>query len=156
MSRARFFFAAAAAATLAACGASDSTAPLSSDAALARGGNGAGGGTGTGAVAVVSCELRSGVRSRVSVNGKNLTPANAFWSTRITSGGVTVAAPLARAVGDEVEFDYDSNPADIAAGAVAIPANYIVVNAGGADVTAQILDANGAVVVSGGADCRVR
>ncbi len=104
------------------------------------------------------CEVRtaSGARSRISVDGNNLTPLNGTWSARVSSGANTAMAPSARGVGDEVEFDFSSQPNDIAAGATAIARNFITVNASGPDVRASILDAAGNVVVSAAADCRTR
>ncbi len=59
---------------------------------------------------------------------------------------------MATAVGDEVEFDFDSNTNDIAQGAVPIAVNFVV----DGRVTAQVRDAAGRVVASGSAICRVR
>ena len=75
-----------------------------------------------GGVARVRCELRTG-RSRISVDGNNLAPGS--YRARVTSGGASVDAPAQAAVGDEVEFDFDSDGGDIAAGATAIPADFI-------------------------------
>jgi cytidylate kinase len=55
----------------------------------------------------------------------------------------TASSDFANTAGDEVEFDFDSRAGDIAEGATAIPANFIVdgrvqgylVNASGARVT---------------------
>jgi hypothetical protein len=86
------------------------------------------------------CETRATpARSKISVDGNNLVPQNAVYSAQVTSGGATVSHPPVTAVGDEAEFDFDSNPRDVAAGARAIPANFIK----GGSVTAVILDANG-------------
>ena len=138
---------------LAACSASDgAVAPLASSTIDNQ--------VGTSAVASLRlrCELRrsSGARSVVSVDGNNLLPLNSMWAARVTSGANSAAAPLTRGVGDEVEFDFSSQPNDIAAGAIAIARNFITVNAGGPDVTASIRDASGTVVASGSADCLVR
>ncbi len=102
------------------------------------------------------CELRVGQSSKISVDGKNIAPLNGMFRSGVRSGGVTVTHPAKQAIQDEVEFDFSSNPNDIAAGAQPIPANFIVVNPSGPDVVARIVDANGATVVQGGADCRVR
>lgn len=88
----------------------------------------------------VRCEKR-GNRSQVSVDGNNL--ASGSYRAVAKSGTRTANSDFATTVGDEVEFDFDSRPADIAAGATAIPANFIVdgrvqgylVNASGARVT---------------------
>jgi hypothetical protein len=146
---------------LAACSASDATAPAAGEAALGRN-SGSPSSPSTpstsAAVASVKCELRtgSGARSKISVDGKNLTPRNGDWTARVTSGGNTATAPVTRGVGDEVEFDFDSAPDDIAAGATAIARTFIVVSASAHDVTARIMDAAGNVVATGGADCRMR
>lgn len=103
----------------------------------------------------IKCELRTSRRSRISVVDNDLTPLNARWSAVVRSEMNAAAAPLKTAVGDEVEFDFDSNPNDIGAGATRIAGNFIVANPARPDVTAQILNAAGAVVASG-SDCAVR
>ncbi|HSL69321.1 MAG TPA: hypothetical protein VK864_03725 [Longimicrobiales bacterium] len=102
----------------------------------------------------VQCELSSG-RSKVSVDGNNLRPAGALFSARIRSGANSATTPVARAIGDEIEFDFDSNPNDVAEGATAIARNFIQIGPG-ADVSAEILNPSGAVVVAGSADCTLR
>lgn len=97
----------------------------------------------------LGCEKRS-ARSKVSVDGNNLRAGTYF--AVVTSGGNTVQSGMASTVGDEVEFDLDSNPNDIAQGAVPIAANFIV----DGRVAAQLRDAAGNVVASGTAICRVR
>jgi hypothetical protein len=136
---------------LAACTAGETTAPVDANTAELAGGPSV-----TAATLRVSCELRAGRRSRVSVDGNNLAPRNATFRSRIASGANTAASGLVTAVGDEAEFDYDSNPADIAQGATAIARSFIVLNASGPDVRAELLDASGAVVATGSADCRTR
>ena len=54
-------------------------------------------------------------------------------------------------MGDEVEFDFDSEPDDIAAGATAIAAGFI--QGAPPQVTGQILDTSGAVVVQATVTC---
>jgi hypothetical protein len=103
----------------------------------------------------VRCEVRSGRRSRISVDGNNLTPLNGRFSALVRSGTNLAAAPAQTAIGDEVEFDFDSNPANIAAGATPIAVNFIQVMAG-PDVSARILNAAGNIVATGSADCTVR
>ncbi len=108
------------------------------------------------ATARVRCEVRSdGPRSKISVDGRNLSPAGGRYFARVQSGANSAEAPRQTAVGDEAEFDFDSNPNDVAAGATAIPADFIQVVEGD-DVTAQVLDDSGTVVASGAADCRAR
>ena len=88
----------------------------------------------------VSCEKRSN-RSKVSVDGSDLAPGS--YRAVARSGTATARTGFEAAAGDEAEFDFDSNPADIAEGATAIPARFIVdgrvrgylVNAGGQRVT---------------------
>lgn len=103
----------------------------------------------------VRCELRVGQRSKVSVDGNNLSPLNGRWSATVRSGTNGASAPARTAVGDEVEFDFDSNPNDIRAGATAIAANFITISAG-LDVTASIANSAGVVIATGGADCETR
>ena len=100
----------------------------------------------------VSCEKRPG-RSKISVDGRNL-PSGSYRA-RVTSGGNTKTSVARRTVGDEVEFDFDSNANDIAAGATAIGANFIQVSAT-PDVRGQILNSAGTVVRSLGVNCRIR
>ena len=137
-------------AALAAC-ASDATASNDdfSTAAL-NGGSGPSSSTGG---ARMKCERRSN-RSKVSVDGRGL--AAGSYTARIRSGSSQASAPAQSPVRGEVEFDFDSDGGDIAAGATAIAADFIVVNAAGADVTGEILDASGAVVRTQSVDCRVR
>jgi hypothetical protein len=137
------------AAVMAAACSDGSTSPTTEVAALASGpGSGGGGG---GAISV-SCEKRSS-SYRVSVDGRNL-PSGSY-TARITSGANSKTSPARRTVGDEVEFDFDSNRNDIAEGATAIPASFIQVSAT-PDVRGEILNASGAVVRSLGVNCRVR
>ncbi len=98
------------------------------------------------------CEQRPS-RSKISVDGKNLFPLNAMYSARVISGSNQATHTPLTAVGDEVEFDFDSDPADIAAGAKAIPGNFIT----GGSVQAAIFDANGQIVAGPvTAACRMR
>jgi hypothetical protein len=88
----------------------------------------------------VSCEKRSS-RSKASVDGSNL--ATGSYRAILKSGTKTATSGFDTTVGDEVEFDFDSAAADIAEGATAIPASFIVdgrvkaylVNTAGARVT---------------------
>jgi hypothetical protein len=121
------------------------TAPL--DASVSQSSSGGG----SGPFARVRCERRSN-RSKISVDGKNLLVRNAFYTARVRSGANTATAPQQQAIGDEVEFDFDSNTGE---GGVRIPANFIVVNRTGPDLVGEILR-NGAVAVSAAVDCDVR
>lgn len=104
----------------------------------------------------VRCDLRQGRRSKISVDGRNLSPAGGTFSARARSGANSVTAPAALAVGDEAEFDFDSNRNNIAQGATAIASDFIVVNAEGADLVGEIVNGEGTVVASLAVDCRVR
>lgn len=105
----------------------------------------------TGPTAFVKCEARAG-RSRISVDGTNLRPLGGRFNARVTSGGKVAVSPAAAAIGDEAEFDFDSNPADIRAGATAIASTFI----SGAQVTGEIVAADGSVAASATVACRTR
>ena len=102
----------------------------------------------------VRCERRSS-RSKISVDGNDLAPRNGRFRARVRAAGGTVTSATKRAVGDEVEFDFDSNRNDIAAGATTIPANFIRARSG-PDVIGQILNAQGVVVARQGVECSFR
>ena len=90
----------------------------------------------------VRCETRaSPARSKISVDASNVLP-DAMYSARVISGNSTKTSAPRTATGVEVEFDFDSNPADIRKGATAIPATYIKGNT----VRALLLNACGQVV----------
>lgn len=73
----------------------------------------------------VKCEARGLSRSKLSVDGAGL--AAGLYRASVSSG--TAAAifskALQRPVNGEVEFDYDSNVADIRAGATTVPSTFI-------------------------------
>jgi hypothetical protein len=73
----------------------------------------------------VRCEQRAGKRSRVSVDGTNVVPGS--YQITVKSGAATAPAvtEIVAAGADEFEADYDSNRADIRAGATAIGAKFI-------------------------------
>ena len=71
----------------------------------------------------VTCEKRSS-RSRASVDGSSLVQGS--YRAVLRSGTRTARSTFEPAIGDEAQFDFDSNPNDIADGATAIPANFIV------------------------------
>ena len=71
----------------------------------------------------VSCEKRNS-RSKASVDGSSLRSGQ--YRAVLKSGTKTARSPYDQTIGDEVQFDFDSNPNDIADGATAIPANFIV------------------------------
>jgi len=137
---------------ISACQAGSPTDP-GPDPAVSAGQIGTGGNSSTastGSLVRVRCEVRSN-RSRISVDGRNLRPANGVFSARATSGAGSATAPAKQAIGGEVEFDFDSDPGDIAAGATAIAATFITT-----DVTGEILDADGGVIATGTVRCTVK
>ena len=71
----------------------------------------------------VRCEKRT-ARSKASVDGSNLRRGQ--YRAVLKSGTKTARSAYAPAIGDEAQFDFDSNPNDIADGATAISANFIV------------------------------
>lgn len=77
----------------------------------------------TAAEAKVTCEKRSS-RSRASVDGSDLAPGS--YRAVLKSGGKTSRSTYAAAIDDEAEFDFDSNPNDVAEGATPISAAFIV------------------------------
>ena len=99
----------------------------------------------------VKCEARNN-RSKASVDGSGV---RGTYYAKLTSGGATVKSKnqVADPVTREVEFDFDSNPRDIAAGATKISSTFIK----GASVVGTIFNAStNAAVASAKADCRVR
>lgn len=98
----------------------------------------------------VTCEVRGTTRSKISVDGKNL-PAG-MYSAQAVSGGNMASAPAQASVAGEVENDFDSRPADIREGAVAIVPTFIT----GRQVTGKIIDASGNTVASDTVSCRAR
>jgi opacity protein-like surface antigen len=88
----------------------------------------------------VTCEKRAH-RSKISVDGSSLN--GGMYRAVAKSGDHSRRSDLQQAVGDEAQFDFDSNPNDIADGATPIPAGFIVngrakgwiVNANGVRVT---------------------
>lgn len=106
---------------------------------------------GGGARIEVRCERRAD-RSKISVDGNGLVPGT--YAARVSSGpGVAMAGPKA-STGDEVEFDVDSDPGDVAAGATAIAAGFI--EGAPPRVTGELLDAAGGVVASATRSCVAR
>jgi hypothetical protein len=96
----------------------------------------------------VKCEKRSD-RSKISVDGDGL--ATGSYKAIVISGANSKTSGAKPTVGDEVEFDFDSAPNDIAAGATAISRTFIQ----GA-VTGKIVNARGSVVASDTVACRTR
>jgi hypothetical protein len=98
----------------------------------------------------VRCERRGTRRSKASVDGNNL--ASGSYRARLTSGANSATSAARNTVGDEVEFDFDSNRNDIAEGATAIARDFIQ----GGEATGELLNANGQVVASATVACEVR
>jgi hypothetical protein len=100
----------------------------------------------------VKCERRNNERSKISVEAGDLIPG-AIYSATVKSGNnsSTSAIPVAADLGGDAEFDFDSNPNDVMAGATEIAPNFI-----GSSVSATVSDAMGVVVESGSTNCRVR
>jgi hypothetical protein len=102
----------------------------------------------------VKCEARSG-RSKASVDGFGL--ANGLYRARVTSGTASVwSKNLLRPTAGEVQFDFDSNQADVNAGATKISSTFIK----NASLTGRIYlrNANGTYSQKGSetVDCRVK
>lgn len=72
----------------------------------------------------VKCEVRSSpARSKISVDGAGV--VGKFYA-QVKSGGVLKSSGVKSSdVNNEVEFDFDSDSANIKAGATAIPATFI-------------------------------
>ncbi len=99
----------------------------------------------------VRCELRSN-RSRVSVDGAGL--ATGSYRAVVTSGANTVTAPAHQTVGTQVEFDFDSDANDVAAGATAVTPDFITGTP--PEVTGAIVTLSGGIVAQATADCVVK
>jgi len=77
------------------------------------------------ASADVRCERRaSPPRSKISVDGRGLL-AGLYRAKATTANGSVWSRNVLRSAAGEAEFDFDSNAADIAAGATAIPPTLI-------------------------------
>jgi hypothetical protein len=75
----------------------------------------------------VKCETRGTSRSKVSVDGAGL--GAGLYKARAQSGThVAWSRAFQRPVRGEVEFDFDSDPGDIRAGATAIARTFILRN----------------------------
>ncbi len=95
----------------------------------------------------VRCEKRAD-RSKVSVDGNNLKRGK--YKAKIISGSSKKSSPLERTVGDEIEFDFDSDPEDIASGATPIRSGFIENN----QVIGKIVNSRGSTVISDTVTCR--
>lgn len=102
---------------------------------------------------LLKCEKRiRPARSKVSVGVEDMTPG-AIYTGIISSGNNSAQASIAADIGGIVEFDFDSNPADIAAGATRISSSFI-----GSNVSLIVTDAMGVQVAKtpSPVSCRVR
>lgn len=99
----------------------------------------------------VTCEARGTTRSKVSVDAKGL-GAGTYTTVAVSGGGNMATSQPEAAVGGEIETDYDSRPADIKAGATAIPPTFIT----GGTVTGKVVNASGHTVISDTVACRMR
>jgi hypothetical protein len=108
---------------------------------------GGGGGNGN-ATVLVTCEKRS-TRSRASVNGSNLASGN--YTARLISGSNEATAPAAPTIGDQVEFDFDSNTEP---GATRIAIDFL--QGTPPQATGQILHADGSILASATVTCTVK
>jgi hypothetical protein len=99
-------------------------------------------------VAELRCraENRNNTRSRISVDVKNVASGH---TATVKSGGGEETSPLKATIGDEVQFDFDSNPKDIKAGATAIAKTFV-----SGTTSAVVKNASGGTVISG--DCSIR
>jgi len=98
----------------------------------------------------VRCERRGARRSKVSVDGKNL-PAGTY--TIVVTSGPTNSASATETIvapADEFEADFDSNGADIRAGAIAISKTFIQ----GGKVSVQVTGAE--TLSATDVACRIR
>lgn len=98
---------------------------------------------------LVKCEKRSN-RSKVSVDGNDLVPGN--YSAKIISGDNTKQSAPKTSNGDEAEFDFDSDPANVAQGATRITRSFIQ----GGKVTGQLINAKGFTVAQTTSTCTVK
>lgn len=110
-------------------------------------GGGGGGGSGN-ATVLVTCEKRS-TRSRASINGSNLVSGN--YTARLISGVNEATAPAAATIGDQVEFDFDSNTEP---GATSIAVDFL--QGTPPQATGQIIDSGGSIVASATVTCALK
>lgn len=97
------------------------------------------------------CEDRTPAQC-AALGGVIIGAGTCAYTARVSSGANAATAPAQDAIGDEVEFDFDSNGGDIAAGATAIPSTFIQ----NLQVTGELRDASGAVVATHVATCLAR
>lgn len=98
--------------------------------------------------------VKTASSSKVDVDARDVTPGQ-FYRARVKSGAKVRTSNLLQAnANGEAEFDFSSKPKDQAAGATAIPANFIVGTP--ASVTGKIFDADGFVVATDIVNCVVK
>ncbi len=90
--------------------------------------------------------VKSDTRSKISVDAGDLLPGD--YRARVISGTNRKNSPWAPTVGDEVEFDFDSNKNQ--AGATLISRDFIQ----GLTVTGKIINENGRTVAADTEICR--
>ncbi len=88
-------------------------------------------------------------RSSVSVDGNNLVAGN--YAAGIISGSHTKKSGPKGTTGDEVGFDFDCDPGDVAAGATRISRTFIQ-----GQVTGQLINEQGFTVAQATRTCRAR
>jgi hypothetical protein len=103
------------------------------------------------ATVIVKCEVRSN-RSKISIDGNGI--ATGSYQAVATSGANSATAAAQQTIGDEVEFDFDSDGGDIAEGATPIASAFI--QGTPPQVTGAILTLSGGVVAQATADCVVK
>lgn len=103
------------------------------------------------ATVIVRCEVRSN-RSKISIDGNGI--ATGSYQAVATSGANSAIAPARQTIGDEVEFDFDSDGGDVAAGATEIAPSFI--QGTPPQATGAILTLGGGVVVQATVDCVVK
>ncbi|PSJ17891.1 hypothetical protein [Nitrosomonas supralitoralis] len=94
----------------------------------------------------VKCDAR-GNQSKVSVDGNNMVAGN--YIAKIISGSHTKKSPPKHTVGDEIEFDFSSDPGDVAAGATRIVRTFVQ-----GRVTGQLINEQGFTVAHATRVCR--
>jgi hypothetical protein len=103
------------------------------------------------ATVTVKCEVRAN-RSKISIDGQGL--AVGSYQAVATSGASSATAPAHQTIGDEAEFDFDSDSGDIALGATAIASDFI--QGTPPSVTGAIVTLSGGIVAEATAECVVK
>ena len=84
----------------------------------------AGSATAAAATLRVRCEVRSN-RSKISVDGKRIKSTDSVTAVVTNTDGISVTADPKPIVLKQVDFDFDSDPGDVADGATPISPNFI-------------------------------